>query len=234
MRIVSWNCNGALRNKLEVLTSLNADVYIIQECENPLSHNSKVYQQWAGNFLWEGENKSRGLGVFAKKALKLERIEIDAQGLQLFIPFKLNHNLQVLAVWTKQANSPTFGYIGQLWKYLQNYKHVFSNDHSLIMGDFNSNTCWDLWDRWWNHSDVVKELAEIGLVSAYHELCGELQGAETQATFFMYRKPEKPYHIDYAFLPKPKLLDAKLILGDSNYWLKYSDHVPLVLDIDNL
>lgn len=231
MRVVTWNCNGALRNKLEALNELKADIYIIQECENPQYHKSKAYQSWATNFLWEGTKTSRGLGVFAHKNLKLERMPLDADGLQLFLPFKVNSEMKILAVWTKQANSPTFRYIGQLWKYLQKYKNVFADENALVMGDFNSNACWDVWDRWWNHSDVVNELASIGLVSAYHGIYKQVKGLETHPTFFMHRHFDKPYHIDYAFLPKSKLQQTQLMIGEPEAWLKYSDHLPLVLDI---
>ena len=35
MRIISWNCNGAFRNKINSILSLNGDIYVIQETEDP-------------------------------------------------------------------------------------------------------------------------------------------------------------------------------------------------------
>lgn len=72
MKIVSWNCNGALRKKRGIVAALDADVYIIQECEDPSRCDDHEYKAWAENFLWVGNNKSRGLGVFAKRDIPLE------------------------------------------------------------------------------------------------------------------------------------------------------------------
>jgi exonuclease III len=62
MRIASWNCNGALRKKLDQLLKLEADVYIIQECEDPSQCQDSRYKIWAENYLWIGKSKNKGLG----------------------------------------------------------------------------------------------------------------------------------------------------------------------------
>jgi exonuclease III len=231
VKIVSWNCNGAMRKKFGALEALAADVFIIQECEDPARCKDADYVEWAQNHLWVGPNKNRGLGVFAKPGIKLEAVELDAGALELFLPCRVNDSLALLACWTRAANSPTFGYIGQLWKYLQLHEKFLHTEQSALIGDLNSNACWDVWDRWWNHSDVVKQLDGLGLRSLYHHSREEPQGQESKPTFFMYRRTEKPYHIDYAFLSQQLLQGASMEIGDISLWLQFSDHMPLAIEI---
>jgi endonuclease/exonuclease/phosphatase family metal-dependent hydrolase len=131
-------------------------------------------------------------------------------------------------LWTKQANSTTYRYIGQLWKYLQLHKRALSESPCVICGDFNSNSIWDSWDRWWNHSDFVKELHELGLESVYHSVHGEEQGRETQKTFYLQKNIDKKYHIDYMFSePGMIVRTTSFKVHDFTDWKELSDHVPI-------
>ncbi|MFT6509656.1 MAG: exonuclease III [Parvibaculaceae bacterium] len=231
MKIVTWNCNGAFRKKFHLFGEINADLYVIQECEDPAQSKGN-YVDWAHNYLWVGNNKNKGLGVFSQSKTPIERLDWKADNLQLFLPCKISKDLNLLAVWTKQANSPNFRYIGQLWKYLQLHKDKIANYPTIVCGDFNSNKCWDEWDRWWNHSDVVRELEEIGILSLYHAIKNEGQGEETEPTLFMHRKPERPYHIDYAFVSQALYNGkTKLEVGNPDVWLEASDHMPIIFEL---
>ena len=173
MKIVTWNCNGGFRNKIKEIEKLEADIYVIQECENP-KHSKGEYGKWAENYLWVGESKHKGLGIFASSSVKIEQLNWEGNGLQLFLPVRVNNQFNLVGVWTKQANSPTFRYIGQLWKYLGLHKQKMATSHTVVCGDLNSNKIWDLnHDRQWNHSAVVRELNAINMVSLYHTVTGE-------------------------------------------------------------
>lgn len=74
MRIVSWNCNCALRKKTEAIDSLNADLLVIQECEDP-ERSLKIYQQWGGCYIWEGFSKNKGIGAFARNGTKIKSLQ---------------------------------------------------------------------------------------------------------------------------------------------------------------
>ena len=63
MKIVTWNCNGGLRNKLHAVDSLDADLVVVLECEDP-AQSTKAYREWAGDYIWYGKNKNKGIGVF--------------------------------------------------------------------------------------------------------------------------------------------------------------------------
>lgn len=235
MKITSWNCNGALRNKFQHLQNLDSDIFVIQECENPLQTNHKEYKEWASNYLWKGENKNKGIGVFAKKEFKLELLNwsdvYQNHEVKLFLPCLINNKIQLLGIWTKQNNSPNFAYIGQLWKYIEINKSQFKE--IVLTGDLNSNCIWDEWDRWWNHSDVVKNLSQCNIKSLYHLFTKEDQGKENLPTFFLHRNEKKAYHIDYIFASKSisdKMTDFKV--GKKDNWMHLSDHLPITCIIE--
>lgn len=233
MKIVSWNCNGAFRKKYHLFDNMDLDILVIQECENP-KESTKAYLEWAGNYLWIGKSKNKGIGIFVKNNHSLELLnwsDINTnyknETLESFLPCKINDFI-LLGVWTKKANSEVFGYIGQFWKYLQLHKEKMKDEKIIIAGDFNSSAIWDKWDRWWNHTDVVNELKELNIKSIYHLLNNEEQGQETVSTFYLQRKLEKKYHIDFIFQSQNMINDnTSLSIGDKKEWLENSDHLPL-------
>lgn len=235
MKIVTWNCNGAFRKKFDNISDFNADIYIIQECENPTESGHKSYIDWANNYQWIGDTKNKGLAIFAKPDIKLEKLDWSNQFknhfVKHFLPCKINQDFDLLAVWTHRNNSPNFGYIGQLWKYIQVNKDNLNK--TLIAGDFNSNSIWDEWDRWWNHTDVVNELEQFGIESFYHKLTGEKQGKESKPTLYFQKNLSKTYHIDYFFGSKQIGERIKQFeIGQADKWLKLSDHMPIFCEFE--
>jgi exonuclease III len=230
MKIITWNCNGAFRKKFEQILKFNADLYIIQECEDPKHSKDKNYIKFSENSIWIGDNKNKGLGIFAQSNILLTNNNWESNNLKYFISCKINNDFDILCVWCHYANSPNFRYIGQFWKYLQINKSKMKN--IIIMGDFNSNKIWDEWDRWWNHSDVVRELSEIGIFSFYHKINNIEQGEEKVSTFFLYKNIEKKYHIDYVFGNINHYNKIKQLKYENfEEWKDKSDHIPILLEL---
>ena len=85
MRIVSWNCNGKFRENSKI-KELDADIYVIQECENPQCYAGTAYSGFAKNYIWNGENKNKGLGIFFKRKASQSNVMVDVYCLRNFLP----------------------------------------------------------------------------------------------------------------------------------------------------
>jgi exodeoxyribonuclease-3 len=137
----------------------------------------------------------------------------------------------LLAVWACVAGEKRADrYIGQVYQALMAHPEWFNG--SPVVVDFNSNKIWDAKRVVGNHSAVVKLLDERGLVSTYHQHFGELQGVESRRTLYMFRHEDKPYHIDYIFIPREWASRLQTVeVGGYEQWSKLSDHCPVVVEI---
>ena len=105
MKIISWNANGKFEKNFPAILKENADIYVIQECTNPLISDCEDYTELGSEYDWVdwvGDEKypDYGLGMFAKKDVEIELWDLDDQGLRYFIPVTVNGEFNLLGVWT--------------------------------------------------------------------------------------------------------------------------------------
>lgn len=231
MKIVSWNCAGAFREKYTSIIEEDADIYVICECEDPARAKVKEYIEFAGdNYFWTGDLHYKGLGIFAKDNIKLEKLDeyCDTE-FKNFIALRVNDSFNLLGVWAMPE------YVEMIHDYFDANNDLF--DENLVMcGDFNSNVIWNNEHKTKDDEGNAKDQTNLniklnnkGLISTYHDLNNEKQGKETQYTFYIYRHLDKPYHIDYVYAGKDVVTDLKI--GDADKWIELSDHVPLTFEI---
>ncbi|MEN9874494.1 MAG: hypothetical protein RL186_1391 [Pseudomonadota bacterium] len=130
MRILTWNCNGAFRRKVNLLEPFGADIIVVQECEEP-SQGYAEYHRWAGQHIWAGSNLQKGLAVFVREGHTVTPLAWPDAGTSLFLPVTVNECLQVLGVWTQVAPRTQDSYTGQFWHYFQRNRAKVS--HNMII-----------------------------------------------------------------------------------------------------
>ncbi len=219
-KIISWNCNGTLKKKLDYLLNLDGDIYVVQECGD-LSKNEFIRKNY--NYHWSGENKNKGIGIFSKPHIKLELLNWENRIFKEYLPVLVNGKFILLGVW---ACDP---YIFSLYSYYL-VNRTYFNKNMIITGDFNSNSIWDKEYKAASHTNLMNEWDKLGLKSCYHLKTSEEPGFETDYTFYMYRKELKKYHIDYSFCREEIFRDFTIYRDSES--LSYSDHFPIILDVD--
>jgi exodeoxyribonuclease-3 len=241
LRIVAWNCNMALRRKLDALMRLGPDLAVVAECASPerLAADGTIGAMGATP-LWIGDNPNKGLAVFAWNGYRLRLADGLNPRLRFILPVHVSGPcaLNLLAVWAQNASSGGIRkhQLGPLRRALTCYRGFLTGGNAVIAGDLNNNVIWHRPGWRINHANAVRIMEGYGLASAYHARSGESQGRESIPTLYWRdrRKDGPTYHIDYVFLPQrwvPRI--SRLALGSFEDWCGsgLSDHVPLMVEL---
>jgi endonuclease/exonuclease/phosphatase family metal-dependent hydrolase len=228
MRIVTWNCcRGPLAAKAQRLAPFEADIAVLQECAQPVEESDRC--------VWFGSNPQQGLAVIARDPYRVRALPRLPGIARFVIPVEITgpHRFTLLAVWMKGGQR--LPYVRGLIAAVRRYAALIARGPTVVVGDFNSNSMWDAEhppDR--NHTALVARLAEAGLVSAYHTFFDEPCGRETRPTYYFQWKHERPYHIDYCFVPERWARGPGFRVEIAPYlgWERLSDHRPVVVDVE--
>jgi len=236
MRIITWNCNKAFRNKVNLISKLNPDVAVIQECENI---NDLIFDddRQPYNKFHYGLNNKIGIGLLSYTSYKFNPMNLEDTYLKLDLGIQCTVegplSFQMLGLWTgPHPDNDRIHYVHSVTTFLEKYSEWVKQNNTIILGDFNSNLTYDVKNRK-SHETMVQMMEDAGLCSAYHYFFKEEQGKETRPTFYFHKKNESTQHIDHIFIPKALAERIKNIeIGSYDEWGSYSDHVPFIMDID--
>jgi exonuclease III len=223
VRIVTWNCNGGFARKAPLVMALHPDLLVVQEAS--FRHCEDIA---AGPFLWTGRGH-RGLAVISCTGMSLTLDPTFDPDLPHFLPVHIGE-VRLLAVWASVLTS-TVRYVRLIHRALDHYADFVNHRPGILIGDLNSSTVFDAKHRQTNHTHLVERLGHLGYRSAWHHGSGEAHGEESRPTFYMYRRPERTWHLDYAFLTPDLLSGTRIEIGQPETWLPWSDHLPLVVDV---
>jgi exodeoxyribonuclease-3 len=219
---------------MDMLRSTQPDIAIVPECSKSIVQTLQGFSGfWSG-----GDYVAKGLGVLWKDGWKLTRIgQPDAAESfdRWIVAFDVRgpENFTLIAIWSHNDKHGIRGYVGQIHRAFNAHPEWFTRGPVMVAGDFNSSGHWDKQCAPENHAKLVKFLGDRGIVSAYHFMSGEEQnGKEKQPTFHQTKNTEKPFHLDYIFLPRDWSSRIHgLEVGRHSKWLKYSDHCPVTVEL---
>lgn len=207
--------------KRHLIEALKPDVAILPETsERHIEETEARFKAWVGT------NPHKGLGIvgFTDRSYMLHEA---GPLLPWHIPFTVD-GLNIIGLWA-HVRDKDLKYVRVTHEIVGRHSDFLASGPSLVMGDFNSNTVWDREHPGRNHSMLVEKLGALGLQSVYHQSEGAAHGDETTNTYFHTKKLHLGYHIDFAFLSGAS---ASMAIGRQEDWLMFSDHMPLILDIN--
>lgn len=234
MRLVTWNCQGAFGRKQAAVLAFRPDVLIVPESERDFSQSNSVDTPAFRSHAWAGENRRKGLGVFSYGDYSVKLHETYEPRHRWVVPLAVEgpYQFTLFAVWTlPHAQSKL--YVHCLFEALESYAELLRSPRVIWAGDFNNNFSLDKSRHSLKFADFVARMAELDLLSLYHLQSGSAHGEEPESTFFLYRRIENPFHIDFIFASAAvRNLGFDISLGQHAEWTHLSDHMPLLCSVN--
>lgn len=230
-RLVTWNVSRDLRRKRSNLETLRPDIAVLQEV------SQRDMEAYPGSF-WTGQLPNKGLGVAAFNGWRVEVDPAWDARIEFVVPLRVfgPAAFTLLAAWVMSRRAvrvhPDHPERGQMLQALDAYRPLLREGSAVVAGDFNNAVRWDTPHGRANHSTAVAGFSELGMVSAYHVFAGVDQGHELDPTIYWTWNQQKPYHIDYIWLPVPWSKGMTVEVGDYATWVEagLSDHVPVLAE----
>lgn len=231
MRIVVWNCAGGFAKKAGSLARLSPDIAIVSEITR---RDYMAFDQ--SSALWAGASNQRGKGLaligFNGWQLDGGQVE-DSQFVLSSTARRGGEKIKIIGVWSKKVSN---SYVSHIAECIEG-NSSFASQNLIIAGDFNANPVFDSGRRpEKSFARIVNYLSDLEIKSIWHEVSGDEHGQEGEGTLFWMWKEDRKYHIDYVFASAPVRFCVKSVkLGTYGEWVekRISDHVPVIVDIDD-
>ena len=226
----------AFRKKAEFILAYNPDIAVISECESPEKLKFPSDTKLPASILWYGTNPHKGLGVFSYSDYRFQLLDCHNPNFKNILPIAVTGgkvDFIMFAIWANNPEDKDGQYVTQVWKAINYYEDLITENKTILIGDFNSNTIWDKPRREGNHTTVVNKLESKKIYSTYHQYFNQIQGKEEHPTLYLYRHENKPYHLDYCFASNDfiEILDS-VEVGTYQHWTMHSDHKPLIINFN--
>ena len=171
MKIISWNCAGAYRNKIDKILELKPDITVIQECESLNTLKATCKDKLPLKSFWFSEHDhNKGVGIFFYNDYEILSIEYYSI-IEFIVPLRIKNkfNFHLFAIWAMQGRGEGSAYTGQVERAVNKYyKNILENNESILIGDFNSPHIEESVDKPRIEYSLVESFKDLGVSSAYH------------------------------------------------------------------
>ena len=231
MRIATWNINNGdfVAKLFRMVEHFHPDVAVITEASKPASKLPNVH--------WMEDSKTRGIAVYVAPGFSISPISAKGPLHRCVHGYRISgrRSFSLLACWS-HAGTRKDDYRECWVKGIAEYGRHLKGKDVVIAGDLNDNA---IWDRDYPSHPPLEKIFDgfrenHNVVSAYHKFHKEEYGKELQKSLCFLKNRSTRYHIDYILLPEAWTDRVTAVsVGDHGEWLHLSDHMPLLVTMDD-